>query len=185
MLHKLQIRQLKIWCHEHVCNLFRKGALDSPELEQTWFSTYTLLNLSSNSQMSPKSAFSLTSPDVTELLNTSELKNEEESLPEEGNGTHCSALAQKTPRTDQPASPSDRKKKRRKSKGYKDCKSSRWKALSWSTPPQSGTGKPGVLQSMGSQRVRHDWATELNWCSIHLPWWCWPSYKKKISLICV
>ena len=23
------------------------------------------------------------------------------------------------------------------------------------------TGKPGVLQSMGSQRVRHDWATEL------------------------
>ena len=29
------------------------------------------------------------------------------------------------------------------------------------------TGKPGVLQSMGSQRVRHDWATELNW------WMCW------------
>ena len=25
------------------------------------------------------------------------------------------------------------------------------------------TGMPGVLQSMGSQRVRHDWATELNW----------------------
>ena len=25
------------------------------------------------------------------------------------------------------------------------------------------TGKPGVLQSMGSQRVRHDWETELNW----------------------
>ena len=25
------------------------------------------------------------------------------------------------------------------------------------------TGKPGVLQSMGSQRVRHDWATELSW----------------------
>ena len=24
-------------------------------------------------------------------------------------------------------------------------------------------GKPGVLQSMGSRRVRHDWATELNW----------------------
>ena len=28
------------------------------------------------------------------------------------------------------------------------------------------TGRPGVLQSMGSQRVGHDWATELNW---------WPS----------
>ena len=26
-----------------------------------------------------------------------------------------------------------------------------------------GIGKPGVLQSMGSQRVRHDWGTELNW----------------------
>ena len=25
------------------------------------------------------------------------------------------------------------------------------------------TGKPGVLQSMGLQRVRNDWATELNW----------------------
>ena len=28
------------------------------------------------------------------------------------------------------------------------------------------TGKPGVLQSMGSQKVGHDWATELNW----IPW---------------
>ena len=25
------------------------------------------------------------------------------------------------------------------------------------------TGRPGVLQSMGSQRVGHDWATELHW----------------------
>ena len=25
------------------------------------------------------------------------------------------------------------------------------------------TGRPSVLQSMGLQRVRHDWATELNW----------------------
>ena len=25
------------------------------------------------------------------------------------------------------------------------------------------TGRPGVMQFMGSQRVRHDWATELNW----------------------
>ena len=25
------------------------------------------------------------------------------------------------------------------------------------------TGKPGVLQSMGSQRAGHDWAIELNW----------------------
>ena len=27
------------------------------------------------------------------------------------------------------------------------------------------TGKPGVLRFMGSQRVGHDWATELNWTS--------------------
>ena len=26
------------------------------------------------------------------------------------------------------------------------------------------TGRPGMLQSMGSQRVRHDWATELTEC---------------------
>ena len=25
------------------------------------------------------------------------------------------------------------------------------------------SGRPGVLQSMGSQRVRHDWVAELNW----------------------
>ena len=25
------------------------------------------------------------------------------------------------------------------------------------------TGRPGVLQSMGSQRVRHDWETDVNW----------------------
>ena len=31
----------------------------------------------------------------------------------------------------------------------------------WFTQPGTSPGKPGVLQSMGSQRVRHDWATEL------------------------
>ena len=30
------------------------------------------------------------------------------------------------------------------------------------------TGKSGVLQSMGSLRVRHDWATELNWLMSNL-----------------
>ena len=29
------------------------------------------------------------------------------------------------------------------------------------------TEKPGLLQSMGSQRVRHDWVTELNWRRYH------------------
>ena len=32
------------------------------------------------------------------------------------------------------------------------------------------TGKSGVLQSMGSQRVRHDWATELNWTTKVARW---------------
>ena len=41
------------------------------------------------------------------------------------------------------------------------------------------TGRPGVLWFMGSQRVRHDWATELNWSEDKL--------EKKIvcSLLCL
>ena len=34
------------------------------------------------------------------------------------------------------------------------------------------TGKLGVLQSMGSQRVRYDWATELNWIFSYLSNMC-------------
>ena len=30
------------------------------------------------------------------------------------------------------------------------------------------TGKPGVLQSMGLQRARHDWAIELNWTELNV-----------------
>ena len=30
------------------------------------------------------------------------------------------------------------------------------------------TGRPGVLRFMGSQRVRHDWATELNWTGVFI-----------------
>ena len=30
-----------------------------------------------------------------------------------------------------------------------------------------GTGRPGMLRFMGSQRVRHDWATELNWTELY------------------
>ena len=30
------------------------------------------------------------------------------------------------------------------------------------------TGKPGMLQIVGSQRVKHNWATELNWTRRHL-----------------
>jgi len=41
------------------------------------------------------------------------------------------------------------------------------------------TGRPGILQFMGSQRVGHDWATELNWTDIK-HWkraWCWERLK--------
>ena len=38
-----------------------------------------------------------------------------------------------------------------------------WTWVWVSSRSQWWTGKPGVLKSMGSQRVRHDWGTELNW----------------------
>ena len=40
------------------------------------------------------------------------------------------------------------------------------------------TGRPGVLQSMGSQRVGHDWATELNW---HDRWKLKPAFEQSLS----
>ena len=42
------------------------------------------------------------------------------------------------------------------------------------------TGRPGVLQSMGDERVGHDWVTELNWTSHELE--CVPSSLKSIVL---
>ena len=40
------------------------------------------------------------------------------------------------------------------------------------------TESPGVLQSMESQRVRHDWATELNWTE------CIAKVKVKVGQLC-
>ena len=42
----------------------------------------------------------------------------------------------------------------------------RWTRVWASSGSWWWTGKPGMLQSMGSQRVRHDWATELNWTEL-------------------
>ena len=43
------------------------------------------------------------------------------------------------------------------------------------------TGKPGMLQSMGSERVWHNWATELNWTTPKaIPRWL--SGQKKMHL---
>ena len=36
----------------------------------------------------------------------------------------------------------------------------------WVSSGRWWTGKPGVLQSMGLCRVRHNWATELNWIAV-------------------
>ena len=54
--------------------------------------------------------------------------------------------------------------------------------VGWHHQPD-GHGKPGVLQPMGSQRVRHDWETEMNWTTfprrlykwinIVCPFTCW------------
>ena len=46
------------------------------------------------------------------------------------------------------------------------------------------TGRPGMLQSMESQRVGHDWATELNWNNnvMHKLFHVWVSASKDIFL---
>ena len=44
------------------------------------------------------------------------------------------------------------------------------------------TGSPGVLQFMGSQRVRHDWATELNWT--YTTCWGFSTFLKPSNFLC-
>ena len=49
-------------------------------------------------------------------------------------------------------------------RGWDGCSSpTRWTWVWVSSGSWWWTGKPGMLQFMGSQKVRHDWATELNW----------------------
>ena len=44
------------------------------------------------------------------------------------------------------------------------------------------TGRPGVLRFMGSQRVGHDWATELNWIILSLVLWiCCQSHQRDFT----
>ena len=52
-------------------------------------------------------------------------------------------------------------------RGWDDWMASliRWTWVWGSSESWWWTGKSGVLQSMGSQRVRHNWVTELNWKS--------------------
>ena len=43
------------------------------------------------------------------------------------------------------------------------------RTIAWKIP---WAEEPGRLQSMGLQRVRHDWATSLHFTSCPLSWWC-------------
>ena len=46
-----------------------------------------------------------------------------------------------------------------------------WWTWVWaSSGSGSWTGRPGVLQTMGSQSVQHDWVTELNWKTFDEQW---------------
>ena len=64
--------------------------------------------------------------------------------------------------------PNAGKDRRREKKGTTEDEIVEWSPTQWTWVwVNSGswwwTGKPGMLQSMGLQRVKHDWATELNW----------------------
>ena len=45
------------------------------------------------------------------------------------------------------------------------------------------TGKPSMLQSMGPQRVRHDWAAELNWAYPFSSRYSWLRSSTRVSCI--
>ena len=56
-------------------------------------------------------------------------------------------------------------RRRRGNRGWYGCMASltQWTWIWVNSGSWWCTGRPGVLQFMGSQRVGHDWATELNW----------------------
>ena len=53
-------------------------------------------------------------------------------------------------------------------RGWDGCmaSSTRWTWVWVNSRSWWWTGRPGVLPFMGSQRVRHNWATELNWTEL-------------------
>ena len=63
----------------------------------------------------------------------------------------------------------DAGKNRRQEMGTTEDKMVGWHYHQWTQWIWASSGrwwwteKPGVLQSMGSKRIRHDWVTELNW----------------------
>ena len=62
---------------------------------------------------------------------------------------------------------------RQEGKGMAEDEMAGWHQIQWTLVWRNSgswwwTGRPDVLRFMGSQRVRHDWVTELNW--IELNW---------------
>ena len=57
-----------------------------------------------------------------------------------------------------------------------------WTWVWASSGSQSWTGQPGTLQSMGSQRIGHHWATELNWTESWMPHQM-PKYSKNFHYL--
>ena len=51
-----------------------------------------------------------------------------------------------------------------------------WARVWVSSGSRCWTWKPGMLQSMGLQRVRHDWVTEINW----IFWMCDGCYRRHL-----
>ena len=73
----------------------------------------------------------------------------------------------------------------RDDRGWDGCMTSLtgWTWVGASSKSWWWTGNPGVLQSMGSQRVGHDWVTELNWKKSSLMQILLEQNKKLIILI--
>ena len=71
-------------------------------------------------------------------------------------------------RTDPDAGKDWRREEKGKNRGWDGWMASlmQWTWVWVSSRSWWWTGKPGVLQSMGSQRVRQDWATEPNWTEL-------------------
>ena len=57
----------------------------------------------------------------------------------------------------------------------------RWTWVWASSQSWRWTGKPGVLQSIGSQRVGHDWVIELNWKGNSIPQHPAPGHHQCLS----
>ena len=59
----------------------------------------------------------------------------------------------------------------------------RWTWVWASSRSWRWAGKPGMLQSMGSQRVGHDWAERLNWTVCGSSSWVMTEFCSQFSLL--